>query len=91
MGRDDRINRPGKQPGSLQFAELEGQHLLGDVPQLALDFAEPLGSAQQVPQKNELPFAAHQFHRQFQRAVVLRFDLLHAASRPLSIFLGTIG
>lgn len=37
MGRDDRINRPGKQPGSLQFTELEGQHLLGDVPQLALD------------------------------------------------------
>ena len=76
MGRDDRINRPGEQPGSLQFAELEGQHLLGDVPQLALEFTEPLGPAQQLPQKNELPFAAHQLHRQLQRTVVV-LSLIH--------------
>ena len=82
------MHRPRDEARLFQFAELEGQHFLGDVAHTAFEFTEPLGSARQMPEQEQLPLAPHQIHREFQRTGVLLFELFHRIS--LSIFSDTI-
>lgn len=58
LGGDDRVGFALYQPVCFQFAQLFGEHALGNVTYIALELVEAFGSCQQMIKGNALPFAA---------------------------------
>ena len=54
----DRVDFALYQPVCFQFAQLFGEHALGNVTYIAFELVEAFGSCQQMIKGNTLPFAA---------------------------------